>query len=456
MPRVRKSPLLALVAFLAVLPLHADARQWIAIVAPELHEALEPLSKQRLAEGWEVTVFDATRAQAELAEEIAALAQKDEQCTLLLVGDIAETSTGTAVASGKGTHARMAGKFSDAPWSTADGRLPKPIPTGRLPARSLEEAREIVQKILAWPERARVMGSFPNARCLVGNHGLPQPIGAFADGLMNKITLDLVRQFPSQWPFEALAHIDGSPWQVFFPDLDAAGRAMMEAPSTLLAYMGHSHRRGADSANQPLLTVNQWRSLSSAGAGIGLFFSCGCHTTDFDPNEEAFGVAAMRAAGGPAAVIGSQGETYAAMGLLSMSGMLTKMSAEAAPETVGDFWQGVQHGLREGPITDADFKMLDMADGSGGKIPLETQRLEHLESWMLLGDPAMPLIPQPLPIKLTVSASASAGEIEIAGELPPLARQCKGPTHHRAPPEPDPAGSACGSRGRRITPGSHA
>lgn len=348
MPPVRKSPLLALVAFLAVLPLDSDARQWIAIVAPELREALEPLSTQRRADGWEVTVLDATRARAELAEEIAALAQKDEQCTLLLVGDVADTSSGTAVVSGKGTHARMTGKFSDAPWATADGRLAKPVATGRLPARSAEEASVMVHKILAWPGRASAAGPFPNLRSIVGNHGLPQPISAFADGLMNKITLDLVRLIPAHWQFEGLAHIDGSPWQVYFPDLDAAGRVMMEVPSTILAYMGHSHRRGADSANQPLLTVDQWGKLPPEAARIGLFFSCGCHTTDFDPKEEAFGVAAMRAPGGPAAVIGSQGETYAAMGLLGMSGMLTRMSAEPAPYRIGDFWLGVQHGLREG------------------------------------------------------------------------------------------------------------
>lgn len=425
MPPVRTSLQLALVSLFAVLPFDADARQWIAIVAPEFREAVEPLCKQRLAEGWEVTVLDGTRARAELVDEIARLAQSDEQCALLLVGDVAETSTGTSVASGKGTHARMAGKFSDAPWSTADGRLKNSVPTGRLPARSPEEAGVMVQKILGWPERARAMGSFPNTRCLLGNHGMPPPIGNIADSLMNRIVLDLVRQFPSQWQLEVMAHINESPWQVFFPDLDAAASAMMKAPSTILAYMGHSHRRGADSANQPLLTVDQWRSLPLDSPQIGLFFSCGCHTCDFDPKEEAFGVVAMRAAGGPAAVIGSQGETYAAMGYLGLSGMLTRMSAEPSPRTVGDFWQGVQQGLREGPIDAGDFKLMDMADGSGGKLPLETQRSEHLESWMLLGDPAMPLAPEPLTIKLTGKPTASADELEVVGELPPSLANAK-------------------------------
>src|SRR4030095_16110844 len=101
------------------------------------------------------------------------------------------------------------------------------------------------------------------------------------------------------------------------------------------------------------------------------------------------------------------------------SGMLTRMSTDPSLTTVGDFWEGVQHGLREGPLYAADFKMLDMADGSGGKLTLEAQRAEHLESWMLLGDPAMPLLAKALPIQLRANKSASGNEVEIIGELPP-------------------------------------
>src|SRR4029434_1069990 len=194
---------------------------------------------------------------------------------------------------------------------------------------------------------------------------------------------------------------------------------MMKSQGFVLAYTGHSNRAGAESSKNALLTVNEWRSLPAATPGTGLFFSCGCHTCDLDPKEEAFGFAAMRAPGGPSAVIGSQGETFAAMGYLALSGMLTRMSTDPSLTTVGDFWEGVQHGLREGPIDAADFKMLDMADGSGGKLTLEAQRAEHLESWMLLGDPAMPLLAKALPIQLRANKSASGNEVEIIGELPP-------------------------------------
>jgi hypothetical protein len=95
------------------------------------------------------------------------------------------------------------------------------------------------------------------------------------------------------------------------------------------------------------------------------------------------------------------------------------MSANSAPVTIGDFWEGAQQGLREGLIDEADFKLLDMADGSGGRLSLEVQRAEHLESWMLLGDPAMPLLSETPSIQLHASVSDSGHELEISGEFPP-------------------------------------
>jgi hypothetical protein len=409
---------LALVSLVAALPSEALADQWIAVVAPELREAVEPLCKQRSADGWKVTVLDVIRDRTELIDQIAKLAQGDERCSLVLVGDVAEISTGTNVASGKGTQARMIGQLSDRSWSTADGKLTKTIPTGRLPARTVEEARVMVTKILAWPERARKIGAFPCSRFIAGNHGIPQPFGAMADELMNRLSRTLAGQLPARWRFGAMMHINGSPWQISSADIATESLSMMKSPTTLLAYMGHANRAGAESAKTKLLTIDEWRSLPATTTGIGLFFSCGCHTCDFAPNEEAFGVAALRAQGGPAAVIGSQGETFAAMGYLALSGMLTRMSSEPLPKTVGEFWEGAQQGLREAPIDEADFKMLDLADGSGGRLSLEAQRAEHLESWMLLGDPAMPLVAIPMPIQLQANPSNSGSEVEIRGQLP--------------------------------------
>ncbi len=412
---------LTLAAALAVLASSAIGRQWIAVVAPEFRETIEPLARQRIMEGWKVTILASTEERGALMEKISGLAShEDEPCCLLLVGDFAEGPAGICVGPGQGTQARMKGQPSDRSWALADGKLARAIPTGRLPARTTAEAALMVQKILAWPAQSRAVGVFPEARLILGNHNVPAPFGDVADQLMNRLALNVIRQLPPQWTMDATVHVNGSPWQIYFADVPSAAQEIIKLPATFLAFMGHSGRSGGDSARRQLLTVQDWRQLPGDLPHIGLFFSCGCHTCDFVPEEEAFGVVAMRTPGGPAGVIGSQGETFAAMGYLAIGGMLTAMNADPAPTLLGDYWQGAQKGLAEGKIDAADFQMLDMADGSDRKIPLETQRLEHLESWMLLGDPAMPLVPARLPITLKATSAPVAGSpLEISGDLPP-------------------------------------
>jgi hypothetical protein len=63
--------------------------------------------------------------------------------------------------------------------------------------------------------------------------------------------------------------------------------------------------------------------------------------------------------------------------------------------------------------------MLDMADGTGGRVPLEDQRKEHVEMLQLLGDPAMRLPLLPATVKLTGPAQAApGGTLLIGGEIP--------------------------------------
>jgi hypothetical protein len=63
--------------------------------------------------------------------------------------------------------------------------------------------------------------------------------------------------------------------------------------------------------------------------------------------------------------------------------------------------------------------LYDQFDGSGGKDPLSVQRLEPLEMWMLLCDPALHLPIVPLDISLDSAAPVSAGKrITVTGTLP--------------------------------------
>jgi hypothetical protein len=58
------------------------------------------------------------------------------------------------------------------------------------------------------------------------------------------------------------------------------------------------------------------------------------------------------------------------------------------PATVGEWFLAVQHAIATSSINKPLFTVFDRVDGSEGETSLRDQRIEHLEMWMLLGDPA--------------------------------------------------------------------
>ncbi|MBL8792480.1 MAG: hypothetical protein JNM56_01105, partial [Planctomycetia bacterium] len=88
------------------------------------------------------------------------------------------------------------------------------------------------------------------------------------------------------------------------------------------------------------------------------------------------------------------------------------------PERVADVYLKVKHGIAHGKIDALSYRLLDAADGDS-KIPQDEQRREHLEMFLLLGDPALRLPRIAHEIKLsTVSTPTPGAPIAVQGELP--------------------------------------
>ncbi len=409
--------LIVLATFATLSAASAAAGNWIAVVAPELRDSLAPLVAQRKSEGWTTRVILAEADITAASQQIAALASDGEPCCVLLVGDFFPDAGACQVPAGDGIHLRMKGKPTDSFWSaSAKGA---PIETGRLPARNPAELEIMVRKILTWPANRQHQSAFPKVGLITGSHNSPPALERMADGLVNSLGSKLVGQLPTRWRFDGAADVTGSPWQTRPEDLPGISRRMMTTRSTFLAYMGHSALNGAVSRNSLLLSDVEWRALPPDGARPGLFFTCGCHSCELTPRFESFGFAAIRSPGGPPAVIGSHGESWSAMGYLAASGLIAKLAETPAPTRLGSLWLGVRNGLAKGHIDFVTFRILDRVDGTSGKVPLDQQRLEHLESWMLLGDPAMPLIPPVIAIGIDAPTEAvAAAPFSITGDLP--------------------------------------
>jgi hypothetical protein len=152
--------------------------------------------------------------------------------------------------------------------------------------------------------------------------------------------------------------------------------------------------------------------------GQGVFFSCGCFGCELG-HGDGYCLAAMRNPAGPVAVIGASGESFSAAGLLAADGLLRCVARTPFPSRLADYWLAVQAGLARGPIDDFTFRLLDQGDGTAGKVPLAAQRLEDLEMWMLLGDPALRLPVVPGDIALDMTGSVRGGQnVIVKGTVP--------------------------------------
>jgi hypothetical protein len=150
-----------------------------------------------------------------------------------------------------------------------------------------------------------------------------------------------------------------------------------------------------------------------------VFATFGCNGCQLKGDRgEGYGVAAMRNPAGPVAVIGSHGICFAAMVQLATDGLFENTFAGKSPERLGATWLAIKAGVAKGKIDDLTFRLLDAVDGDGD-IPQATQRLEHLEMFTLLGDPALKLAVTPADLTLKTGDPAAPGAtVTIHGTAP--------------------------------------
>jgi hypothetical protein len=428
-----------------LLPMAAFAEmpaRWIVAVAPGLGEAIEPLVQQRRGQGMDVVVvqigdvlsIDEIRGGdgRKLWQHLKRLCREAKRETsILLVGAaVAGNSAGidTFLPPLIGTTGRMKGEPSDNGYGClddGDGKLMPMIAVGRLPARSAAEARGMVQKIISFEDEGKKRAAAAWRRritILAGNPGgtatAQDTLANLAGGGALQVMLDWID--PS-WDVRAIFHVPGSPFYVPDRYLHDEALGLMRQGQAFTFYMGHSGPGGFASGQGRYLDREDFATMKlPAGGGAGIFITCGCFSCQLrGDGGEGHGLAAIRNPGGPVAVIGAHGESYAAAGQLAFGGLNECFRTRRLPARLGECYLHMKAGLARGDIGFITFKVLDDADGSRGTIPLEVQRLEHLEMWMLLGDPATMLPASPAEIRLQTPESVGPGAaLLVRGALP--------------------------------------
>jgi hypothetical protein len=401
--------------------------RWIVVTAPAFRAAIEPLCKRRASEGFDVVVVQTADVGAadKLRRHVAGLCRQHQgKSYVLLVGEVdkagEEDPAKTVVPCLRGTVSRMQGQPTDNGYGClGEGLLPT-VAVGRLPARTESELRTMIDKLDAF-ERVPPHGLWKkHLTMLVGHPGGSSPAEkALAEQFIETTCVARGDQLHPSWQPRAIFHLPRSRFGVPDTALHDQTLAYLRMGQAFTVFAGHSSAAGFWSNGAPFLDRGDWQTMN-LGAKAGILVSCGCYGCQLRGSDgEGYGQAAIRNPRGPVAVIGAHGESYAAMGQLALDGLIKCLAQEELPERLGDVWLSVKGGLDSGKMDGLTFRLLDQADGSRGKIPLEVQRREHLEMWMLLGDPATRLPALPQTIRLAVKSPATPGStLTIDGRMP--------------------------------------
>jgi hypothetical protein len=399
------------------------------MTAPAFRSTIEPLVQHRKVEGMQVTVVQTTDILSpkeilnsdsqKLADHVRKLCREWKGPSYVLLVGAVEAGNLTEpekkmLPALPGVIGRMRGQPSDNGFGCLDGDKLPTVAVGRLPARSEDEAKQMVAKILAserdtrpgeWRQQITVLAGVPAFNPLV-------------DKLVEGLAMSRFAKLDPRWTGRAIYHNPASRFCVSDQQLHDTALEYVQAGQAITLYLGHSWAQGLYAPNGRFLDRKDWAELKIV-RGPGIFATFGCNGCQLCGAEgEGYGVAALRNPNGPVAVMGSHGICFAAMCQLGADGILESIGNGKPPERLADVWLKLKHGLAKGKIDDLTFKLLDSVDGDP-KIPQATQRQEHLEMFVLLGDPALKLPCMADAVKLQVQGKIeSGGSITVTGSVP--------------------------------------
>jgi hypothetical protein len=403
-------------------------QQWILVVAPACRAALEPLCQERKTQGFKVTIVPTTDVVSageiragkahKLCERVIKICREFQGSSRVLIAGAVGKGEGddpdSVVPALAGTTGRMRGEPTDSLYGDPDDNGTPRVAVGRFPARSAGEAAGMVRKTLEL-EHDRRPGIW--RRRLTVLAGVPA-FNPFVDRLVERLAMARLDRLDPSWTGRAIYHSPASDFCV--PDAELYSRALryVSEGQALTLYLGHSSPEGFWAGSARYLNRDDWRSLRiEHGPGVFATFGCnGCQLRG--PNGEGYGVAAMRNPHGPVAVLGSHGICFAAMVQLASDAFVSNLLTNTPPERLETAWLALLRGLTTGKIDPLTFSVLDAVDGDS-RIPLATQRREHAQMFVLLGDPALRLPRLPTDVKLDCSSRIRPGqELIVEGTLP--------------------------------------
>jgi hypothetical protein len=308
----------------------------------------------------------------------------------------------------------MKGEPTDAPYGCLNGtRLPT-VAIGRFPARTIDECKAMVAKTLIL-ERDRAPGAWRHRLTVLAGIPAYNPV---VDRMVENIAFARFDKLHPRWTGKAIYTASQSRFTL--PDAQLRTKAIdyVQEGQAIILYLGHSSAEGLYARPTAAFPDrNDWAKVKIKTGSVFITFGCnGCQLAGRD--GEGYGLYAMRNPQGPVAVLGSHGICFAAMVQLACDGLFERAFQGSPPRRLGDCWLAALEGVAKGKIDFLSYRMLDSVDGDT-RIPQATQRQEHLEMFVLLGDPALRLPQIADDIAVSVEKEITPGKpIVVQGRLP--------------------------------------
>lgn len=431
----------------------------LVIVFPaELREAAEEWAAYRTETGWDVVLEPApttgdvaavrlnvqSRIRLALRPERAEQPRPREPYAVLLLGDACDSNL-PAGARPRGIPAwrvpqrdpvlvdqRDPDFATDHPYQLLDDADDLPdVMLGRIPARNVDEARIVLEKIQRY-EQHPPRGEWKRRVTYIAGEGRFGP----ADQLLEELFRTMVdRMVP---PAFDISMTYANPLSVYCPPpmalVDVSLRRLGEG-ALLFNYIGHGHAEGFDrlewdNKRWPILRTGDLARLAAdEGRGLPIALLTCCSTGWYDLPRESGKVslaeAMMLHPSGPIAVIAGSRPTHPYANTIIQKNITTALLDRRA-STIGemDLWATRAMTKRDAADLEIDALAYPIALAGRWKVGLNELRSMHMSLYNLFGDPAT-AIPHPVSSVNNLVFIRDASEKErwtILGHIPGMKR----------------------------------
>lgn len=377
---------------------HAEAKPlWVAVTRSSLEKALEPLAEKRRGDGFEVVV-----STERIDKALKGLTRAPDY--ILIVGDCERAKEAESwyvptrsMPMYRWTEDQPKRFASDAAWGDLDSDGVPDVPVGRIPARTAEDVRLVVRKILAYETREPTVADL-RVPVWAGAMGF----GPAIDSMINRVLLQKALAAAPAWT-EAwvICSDETSPFCGWPPSHASLFNDKLKQGSLLAAMVGHANRHAFASmrfhGKMLNYTPREVQRDMAKGSPTGPLVILACLAGDFTGKSACLGEWLLGSPGGPVAVVAATVESHP---LTNYYSGISLMEAVGQENRIGALW--LEASRRAVEKSEPDVEIL--LGGVEGKLDsrIDVAKLKRDQSLMyaILGDPATLLF---VPTKLVAS-----------------------------------------------------